>query len=170
MPRKIIKEEKYRDIPEEAHWEEHRQLKNPLLATMTDEWRQLDAKHLEKMHGLRKSVKMLAFERKARADSNSTYDYFQPFEVPTLDELVEGEMRIDINWPVENEEDNEKTIKLEWFQGKVTGIVTRYPPKVLMAWDAMSDVDDFELEESLLIDPTKWRKRGNCGWRKETDV
>ena len=25
------------------------------------------------------------------------YDAFQPFEVPTLDELVEGETRIDIN-------------------------------------------------------------------------
>ena len=33
---------------------------------------------------------MMAFERKARADPNSMYDAFQPFEVTTLDELVEG--------------------------------------------------------------------------------
>ena len=56
---------------------------------------------------------MLALERKARADPNNMYDVFKPFEVPTLDELVEGEMRIDINWPVpvEDDEYNEKTIK-----------------------------------------------------------
>ena len=27
----------------------------------------------------------------------------------------------------------------------------------------MPDVDNFELEESLLLDPTKWRKKGKCG-------
>ena len=64
---------------------------------MNDERRQLDEKHLEKIHGLRKAVKMLASERKSRADPNSMYDAFQPFEVTTLYELVEGEMKIDIN-------------------------------------------------------------------------
>ena len=68
---KIIKEEKNRDIPAEDHWEGRRILENPVLGTMTGERRQLDAKHLEKMHGLIKAVKMLAFERKARADPNS---------------------------------------------------------------------------------------------------
>ena len=103
MPRKIIKEDKNRDIPAEAHWEEHRLLKNTVLGTMADERQHLDTQILEKMHGLRKAVKMVEFERKARADRNSMYDAFQPFEVPTLDELVEGEMRIDINWPVEDD-------------------------------------------------------------------
>ena len=64
MMRKIIKEEKNRDIPAEAHWEGHRPLQNPVLGTMTDERRQLDAKKLEKMHGLRKAVTILAFGRK----------------------------------------------------------------------------------------------------------
>ena len=34
----------------------------------------------------------------------------------------------------------------------------------------MPDVDDFELKESLLLDPTKWRKKGKCGCRKDIDV
>ena len=34
------------------------------------------------------------------------YDAFQPFEVPTLDELVKGEMIIDINWPIEDDQGN----------------------------------------------------------------
>ena len=98
------------------------------------------------------------------------YDAFQPFEVPTLDELVEVETIIDINWPVEDDGDNQKTIKLEWCQGEVTGTVTRDTPTVLVIWDAMPGVDDFELEEILLLNPTKWRKKGNCGWRKEIHV
>ena len=115
---------------------------------------------------------MMAFERKSRADPNSIYDVFQPFEVPTLDELVEGEMIIDFNWPVpvQNNEDNKKTIKLEWCQWKVTVIVTRGLPTVLVLWDAIPDVDYFELEKSLLLDPTKWRKRGKYGWKKYIDV
>ena len=64
---------------------------------MSDERRQLDVKYLNKINGLIKAVKILAFERKFIADPNSMYDAFQPFEVPTLDELVEGETRIDIN-------------------------------------------------------------------------
>ena len=88
---------------------------------------------------------MLTFERKSRADPNIMYDAFQPFEVPTLDELVEGEMRIDINWTLEDDKYNEKTIKLEWCQGKVTGILTRDSHIVLVLWDAIPDVDDFEL-------------------------
>ena len=119
---------------------------------------------------IEKGSKMLGFERKARADPNSMYYSSQPFQVPTLDELVEGEMSIDINCPVEVDKDNKKTIKLESCQAKVTGIVTRYPPTVLLVWDAITDVDDFELEESLLLDPTKWRKKGKCGWRKAIDV
>ena len=63
---------------------------------------------------MRKVVKIMAFERKARADMNSMYDAFQPFEVPTLDELVEGEMRIYINWRVEDEEEKEKKRKENW--------------------------------------------------------
>ena len=46
MLRKIIKEEKNRDIPSEAHWEGHRPLENPVLGTMTGERLQLDAQHL----------------------------------------------------------------------------------------------------------------------------
>ena len=107
------------------------------------------------MHGLIKAVKILAFERKARVDLNSMYDDFQPFEVPTLDELAEDEIIIDIHWPVENDKDNKKKRKLELFQGTFTRIVTRDPPTVLVLWDAMPDVDNFELEESLLLDPTK---------------
>ena len=34
----------------------------------------------------------------------------------------------------------------------------------------MPDVDNFEREESLLLDPTKWRKKGKYGRRKEIDV
>ena len=98
----------------EAHWEGHIPLKNSVLGTMNDERRQLDAKHLEKMNGLRKAVNMLEFEIKSRADTNSMYDDFQSFEDQKLDEWVEGEMRIDINWPVpvEDSEYNEKTIQL----------------------------------------------------------
>ena len=44
--RKIIKEEKNRDIPLEAHWDGHRPLKNPVLGTMTGERLQLYAQHL----------------------------------------------------------------------------------------------------------------------------
>ena len=85
-------------------------MKNPVLVTMNDSKRQLDTKHLEKMHGLRKAVKILEFEKKARADPSSRYDASQPFKVPTLYELVKGETRIDINWPVpvEDDKDNEK--------------------------------------------------------------
>ena len=46
MLRKIIKDEKNRDIPVEAQWEVHRPLNNKVLDAITDEWRQLDAKHL----------------------------------------------------------------------------------------------------------------------------
>ena len=66
------------------------------------------------MYGLRTSVKMLAFERKERADPNSMYNAFQPFQVPAVNELVKGEMRIDMNWPVEDDKDSKNTIKLEW--------------------------------------------------------
>ena len=34
----------------------------------------------------------------------------------------------------------------------------------------MPDVEYFELEESLLLDPIKWRNKGKCGWRKGIDV
>ena len=34
----------------------------------------------------------------------------------------------------------------------------------------MPDVDDFELEESLLLYPTKWWKKVKYGWRNYTDV
>ena len=34
----------------------------------------------------------------------------------------------------------------------------------------MPDVDNFELEESLLLDPTKWRKKGKCGQINYIDV
>ena len=87
-------------FPAETHWEGHRPLDNLVLGTMNDELRRLDAKHLEKMHGLRKTVKMLAFEKKEKADPNSMYDAFQLFEVSTLNELVKVEIRIGINWPV----------------------------------------------------------------------
>ena len=39
-----------------------------------------------------------------------------------------------------------------------------------MVWDSTSDVDDFELEESFLLDPIKWRKKGICGWIKDIDM
>ena len=55
-------------------------------------------------------------------------------------------------------------------RGGVTVIVTIYPPIALVLWDAIPDVDDFEIEESLLLDPTKWQKKGKCGWIKDTDV
>ena len=114
------------------------------------------------MHGLRKTVKMLVFEKKEKADPNSMYDAFQLFEVSTLNELVKVEIRIGINWPVpvQDDKDKENTIKLEWYQGKILGIATRDPPTFLLVWDAIPDVDNFELEESLLLDPTKWRKKG----------
>ena len=90
--------------------------------------------------------------------------------MPTQDELVEGGIRIDINWPVEDDEDNKNTINLEWCQGKVTLIVTRDPPTVLVVLDAMPDVDDFEPEESLLLDSTKWRNKGKFVCIKDIDV
>ena len=94
------------------------------------------------------------------------YGAFQPFEVPTLDELIEGEMIIDINWPVEDDKDNEKTIKLEWCQGKVTVIVTRDTPTVLVVWDAMLDADDFELDEVCCwSQPSVKRKSSAAGER-----
>ena len=34
----------------------------------------------------------------------------------------------------------------------------------------MPDVDNFELEESLLLDPTKCRNKGKCGWIKDIYV
>ena len=34
----------------------------------------------------------------------------------------------------------------------------------------MPDVEKFDLEESLLLDPTKWRKKCKCGWIKDIDV
>ena len=142
-------------------------MNNPVLVTITYERQQLDANHLDKMNGLRKAVKMLAFDRKARAYPNSMYDDFQPFEVPTLDELIKGEMINDINWPVEYDKDNKNKIKLEWCQGGVTGIVTRDPPIFLVVRDTMPDVDHFELEESLLLDSTKLQKKGKHGQRKD---
>ena len=34
----------------------------------------------------------------------------------------------------------------------------------------MPDVVDFELEGSLLLDPTRSLNKGKCGWRKYIDV
>ena len=34
----------------------------------------------------------------------------------------------------------------------------------------MPDVEHFELEEIFLLDPTKWQKKGKCGWRKDIDI
>ena len=34
----------------------------------------------------------------------------------------------------------------------------------------MTNVDNFELDESLLLDQTKWRKKVKCGCRKYIDV
>ena len=59
---------------------------------------------------------------------------------------------------------------MEWCQEKVTGIVTRDPPTVLVLWDAIPDVDNFDLEKSLLLDLTEWRNKGECGWIKDIDI
>ena len=99
-------------IPEEAPKPPDKLALAPILGTVTDERRQLDLKHLEKTGDLKKALRMLSFERNVRSEKNSVYDEFQPFEMPTMEEMVG--MRVDVNWPFNEDEEEGGEDHNEW--------------------------------------------------------
>ena len=89
----------------------------PILGTMTNERRQLDIKHNDKITNMAEVATKLANERGRRKDRDSMYAAFQPFEMPTLQEL--NGKRIDVLWPMRNDEVPGRKQDLQWCQGLV---------------------------------------------------
>ena len=168
--RKIIRLEAGLKIPKEPPTNVLTRREVPVLGTMTDERRQLDEKSKKDEEALRTVVKMMKRERKVRGDENSIYDAFQPFEAPELSELVKK--RIDICWPLDTKVGDDKTTEKVWCQGTVKNIVSLKDQTVTVLWDAMLDVEGFEVatEGVCTLDRDKWRKTTSYGWRKDLDV
>ena len=171
--RNIIKYENANEdkIPDKPHAEPPQRTATPVLGTLTDERRQLDVKHLEKIGGMRKAVGMLRKERKERNGKDSMYDLYQDWINPKLETLI-GE-RIDICWPLtEVVEGGKKVKKGEWCQGKVIEIVNKADHEVKVEWDAIPDVAGFEQqqESNCFLRPDFWKKLKHWGWRKDIDV
>ena len=83
---------------------------SPILGTITDQRRKLDAKNFHTREKLREAAGKLHTERKLRKAKKSLYDCLQPWSVPTGKQLVNR--IIDFMSMINNE--------LEWCQGKVT--------------------------------------------------
>ena len=135
---------------------------SPILGTITDQRRQLDAKKFKTSEKLREAAGKLHTERKLRKANKSLYYYFQPWSMPTGKQLVNR--RIDFMSMINNE--------LEWCQGNIMKCIKDDPPLVIVQWGEILDVDGYETkveaEEELV--PNKCRKQSNTGWRIDLDV
>lgn len=141
----------------------------PVLGTITDDRRQLDAKHFKNKECLRKAALKLAGERRERGDKNSMYAFLQAFDAPTNNQLI-GK-RIDVLWPMRNEE-TRKTEK-QWCQGKVLSKVKGNKREFVVAWDAMPDIEGFqeESESNVTLEESKYRRVDvQYAWRMDIDV
>ena len=136
----------------------------PILGTVTDQRRQLDKKRFASEKERQEAAAKLHRERQARKGDNSLYAMFQQWHMPTGKELVRE--RVDVNWPMG---DNE----CEWCQGLVEKKLINDPPTVMIKWDPMPDVKDWDEETEavkVVLDPAKWRKNVQYGWRLDLDV
>ena len=111
--------------PEKPASESKKAFISPILGTITDQRRQLDAKNFQTSEKLREAAGKLHTERKMRKAKKSLYDYFQPWSMPTGKQLVNR--RIDFMSMINNE--------LEWCQGKVTKCIRYDPPLIIVEWD-----------------------------------
>ena len=141
----------------------------PVLGTLTDERRMLDANHFKSGQDMKDAAMKLACERKARDDHTSIYATYQQWDVPKPRELVGR--RIDIFWPIKDAGAS-RFSGGSWFQGKVTAVVNGYTVKVL--WDPMPDVTGYEEgskeSEDITLAPDLWRRHIRYGWRYDLDV
>ncbi|KAL7548427.1 hypothetical protein ACHAWF_011717 [Thalassiosira exigua] len=144
----------------------------PILGTITEQRRQLEAKHRKSKEKMQAFAQKMARERKERGDKDSVYARNQQWAVPKTAELV-GK-RIDIKWPMKDDDRNQP--KTEWCQGLVRSKVLGKKWAFMVLWDAMPDVEgykeqkDEEEDEELDLDPEKWRKDVRFGWRYDLDV
>lgn len=137
----------------------------PVLGTLTDERRQLERKEFKTSEQLRLAAGRLHLERKERKRGDSLYALYQPYQMPSYREL-EGK-RIDMLWKIDGQ--------LEWCQGKVERNLKRKkndPFRLEIIWDAMPDVDGYEVEQTDVVEmnEAKWRKTTEFGWRLDLDV
>ena len=106
------------------------------------------------------------------------YAQQQPWDRPTIDQLVKDNTRLDILWPIDNDVTKKK--ELQWCQGQVVekGINN---DTVRSAWDAAPDIkgwgeddsiqqDQIEKFEEVELQPNKWRKHTQYAWRLDVDI
>ncbi len=155
--RDILRFELSATIPTEPAWTMKMRKFVPVLGTITDERRMLDANHFKTDQDMKDVAMRLACERKARDDDTSIYATYQQWDIPKPNELVGR--RIDIFWPIK-ETGTSQFLGGCWFQGKVTAVVNGYSVKVL--WDPMSDVTGYKEgskeSEDTTLTPDLWRR------------
>ena len=105
-------------------------------------------------------------EREAQG-IGSMYAELQPFQTPTVEELV-GK-RIDVLYPFEvTMDDGSIETRQHWCQGEVLSVVhgdEKPKPTGRVLWDAMPDVEGEggeSSESNQVLIPRKWRKECDC--------
>jgi hypothetical protein len=167
----IIRKEQDMEIPSKPPVDLPQCCPLPVLGTLTNEVRQLDIKYFDSEERIREVAKKLRLEREARGEESGMYAYLQPQEMPTLDELV-GE-RIDVCWPYvvgNSTKRSEQEYEYRWCQGKVIEKVSEAPPTVRVLWDAMPDLEEESSTSNQVLQPNKWKKKSEFGWRMDIDV
>ena len=48
--------------------------------------------------------------------------------------------------------------------------VSEAPPTVKVLWDAMPDLEEESSTSNQVLQPNKWKKKSEFGWRMDTDV
>ena len=164
MLEKIVVKEHDLEIPDKPHCEANKRSACLVLGTMTNESRQLEAKHFKNIEAFCSAANKLSKERNERNNPDSMYAGRQQFDPPSL-RSIKGK-RIDILWPMEG-----RSNKALWFQGKVTEVRPR-SREVTVLWDANPDIPDFELpvECPVTLDEEKYRRYVHYGWRMDLDV
>ena len=167
----MINKEKEMEKPPLPHAEVNLMKAVPVLGTFTDERRTLDKKILQDENKLRDAAIKMSRERKSRDGKDSVYWFFQPPDMPTIENMVKEKKRIDILWPMDDEDGKEV---LQWCQGVVRSKDEDEEGEhwVTVAWDAMPDIPDWEeaMVSEVELDPKKWKRNGKMGWRVDVDI
>ena len=168
--KQMIKDEKNMVPPPEPHMEFNLMKAVPVLGTFTDERRTLDAEILEDESKLMDAAKKLSRERTSREGKDSVYWFYQPPEMPTVKNMIEEQRRIDIFWPMKNDDG---TTEKQWCQGVVKSASADGEENcVTVIWDAMPDAEGWEevMEDEVELNPSKWKTNYIMGWRMDVDI
>ena len=138
------------------------------LGKITDERRQLIAKHTDNTVARERAALQLANERLARGHKDSIYFAHQPWYAPSINEMVEYNLRIGVLWPMVK-----GSSKMSWCQGKVIRRSQNEGPRsVEVEWDAVEDMPSSEVLtiSSIELLESDWRSTRKWGWRLDMEL